>query len=111
MKRAEGLKKKVCPAHICLKRDRELLIDNNVAVCQSKKLNDLQMNCGAPTLQVIRERLQHLAAIEDVQSVLSPEFTRWADTRLDRWLIDWTLRHGKEKTARRIAAEKGIEVR
>ncbi|KAI0090385.1 CTLH/CRA C-terminal to lish motif domain-containing protein [Irpex rosettiformis] len=73
-----------------------------------KKLNDLQTNSGAPTLQVIRERLQHLAAVEDIESVRSPEFARWADTRLDRWLIDWTLRHGREKTARRIAAQKGI---
>lgn len=81
----------------------------NYAVCL--KLIDLQTNSGSPTLHVIRERLQHLAAIEDVQSVLSPEFTRWADTRLDRWLIDWTLRHGREKTARKIAADKGIEVR
>ncbi|KAI0696838.1 CTLH/CRA C-terminal to lish motif domain-containing protein [Cytidiella melzeri] len=74
-----------------------------------RKLNELQTNCGAPTLQVMRERLEHLASVENIPSVSSPEFARWADTRLDRWLIDWTLRHGKEKTARKIAAEKGIE--
>ncbi|KAG7086640.1 hypothetical protein E1B28_002581 [Marasmius oreades] len=39
----------------------------------------------------------------------TPEFARWADTRLDRWLIDWCLRNGKEKTARHIAQEKKIE--
>jgi macrophage erythroblast attacher len=59
----------------------------------------------------MRERLQHLASVENIQSVSSPEFTRWADTRLDRWLVDWLLRHGREKTARKIAAERGIEVR
>lgn len=38
------------------------------------------------------------------------EFNRWADTRLDRWLVDWALRTGKEKTARQIAHDRGIEV-
>lgn len=59
----------------------------------------------------MRERLQHLATVEDIQSSSSPDFARWADTRLDRWLVDWALRHGKEKTARMIAQERGIEVR
>lgn len=30
--------------------------------------------------------------------------------RLDRWLVDWALRNGKERTARSIAAEKKLEV-
>jgi len=59
----------------------------------------------------MRERLQHLGLLENVQSTNSPEFARWADTRLDRWLVDWCLRNGKEKTARQIAREKDIEVR
>lgn len=58
----------------------------------------------------MRERLQHLGAVEDIPSVNEPEFTRWADTRLDRWLVDWALRTGKEKTARMIAEDRGIEV-
>ena len=58
----------------------------------------------------MRERLQHLAAVEEMQSANTPEFARWADTRLDRWLVDWALRHGKEKTARMIAHDRGIEV-
>ncbi|KAI0346684.1 hypothetical protein BDW22DRAFT_1405428 [Trametopsis cervina] len=74
-----------------------------------KKLAELQATSGTPTLQVMRERLSHLAVVENIQTVSSPEFARWADTRLDRWLIDWTLRHGKEETAKRIAREKGIE--
>lgn len=56
------------------------------------------------------DRVKHLAAVEEMQSGDSPEFARWADTRLDRWLVDWSLRHGKEKTARMIAQDRGIEV-
>ena len=60
---------------------------------------------------MMRERLHHLAAVEALQNATGPEFTRWADTRLDRWLVDWALRNGMEKTARKIAKEKDIEVR
>ena len=70
----------------------------------------MQESAGASTLSVIRERLQHLATVEEIESSNSPEFTRWADIRLDRWIVDWCLRNGKEKTARMIAAQKGIEV-
>ncbi|KAI0947987.1 hypothetical protein AcW1_009608 [Taiwanofungus camphoratus] len=74
------------------------------------KLSDLHSSAGSPTLNVMRERLQHLTAIEDMQSATGPEFARWADTRLDRWLVDWALRNGKEKTARMIAEDRSIEV-
>jgi macrophage erythroblast attacher len=59
----------------------------------------------------MRERLQHLGQLEHMQSMNTPEFARWADTRLDRWLVDWCLRNGREQTAKRIAREKDIEVR
>ena len=65
---------------------------------------------GKPTQDVMRERLHHLAAVESLQSTNQPEFSRWADVRLDRWLVDWCLRIGKEKSAKSIAKEKGIEV-
>jgi macrophage erythroblast attacher len=74
------------------------------------KLSDLHDSAGAPTQSVLRERLDHLTAIEACTSSTSSEFDSWADTRLDRWLVDWALRHGKERTARQIACEKGIEV-
>ncbi|PIL23547.1 transporter [Ganoderma sinense ZZ0214-1] len=74
-----------------------------------RKLSDMQESAGTPTLNVMRERLQHLATVEDIESSTAPEFTRWADVRLDRWLVDWCLRNGKEKTARMITAQKGIE--
>ncbi|KAF9010185.1 CTLH/CRA C-terminal to lish motif domain-containing protein [Cyathus striatus] len=73
------------------------------------KLFDLQSNAGRPTLVVIRERLHHLSAVEGFHAANDPEYSRWADTRLDRWLVDWCLRNGKDKTARMIAKEKGIE--
>ncbi len=67
-------------------------------------------SAGAPTLNVIRERLQHLGSVEELESSSSADFARWADVRLDRWLVDWSLRNGKEKTARMIAQQKDIEV-
>ncbi|KAI8976668.1 CTLH/CRA C-terminal to lish motif domain-containing protein [Trametes punicea] len=86
-------------------------IDNMIARVEGlkRKLSEMQESAGKPTLDVMRERLQHLAAVEELESSDMPEFTRWADVRLDRWLVDWSLRNGKEKTARMIATEKGIE--
>ncbi|KIJ99906.1 hypothetical protein K443DRAFT_679588 [Laccaria amethystina LaAM-08-1] len=74
-----------------------------------RKLSDLHDTAGKPTQDVMRERLHHLATIESLQNSSQPEFSRWADTRLDRWLVDWCLRNGKENTARKIAKEKNIE--
>ncbi|KAJ3742729.1 CTLH/CRA C-terminal to lish motif domain-containing protein [Lentinula detonsa] len=75
-----------------------------------RKLSDLHDSAGKPTQDVIRERLQHMATLENFNSTTDVKYTKWADQRLDRWLVDWCLRHGKEKTARRIAREKDIEV-
>ncbi|KAF8889673.1 CTLH/CRA C-terminal to lish motif domain-containing protein [Infundibulicybe gibba] len=74
-----------------------------------RKLSDLQETTGRPTQDIMRERLQHLATVEAIQTAGGAEFTRWADTRLDRWLVDWFFRSGKEGTAKAIAREKGIE--
>ncbi|KAJ6588773.1 CTLH/CRA C-terminal to lish motif domain-containing protein [Mycena capillaripes] len=74
-----------------------------------RKLTELHDTAGKPTQDVIRERLQHLATVENIPTPSDPEFGRWADTRLDRWLVDWALRNGKEKTAKMIAKEKHIE--
>ncbi|TCD70713.1 GID complex subunit containing RING finger motif [Steccherinum ochraceum] len=74
-----------------------------------RKLSELQESSGSPTLTVMRERSQHLANVEALQSEMDPEFSRWADTRLDRWLVDWSLRMGKERTAKQIAYDRGIE--
>ncbi|THU93519.1 hypothetical protein K435DRAFT_757373 [Dendrothele bispora CBS 962.96] len=87
-------------------------IDNMIGRMQTlkRKLSDLHDNAGKPTQDVMRERLQHLGLLENVQGVDTPEYTRWADTRLDRWLVDWCLRNGKEETAKQIARERDIEI-
>ena len=64
-----------------------------------------------PTQEIMKDRLKHLSAVEGMQTIGDPDFGRWADTRLDRWLVDWSLRNGREKTAVKIASEKSIEVR
>ncbi|KAI0078325.1 hypothetical protein K474DRAFT_1594232 [Panus rudis PR-1116 ss-1] len=86
-------------------------IDGMIARVENlkRKLGDLHNTSGKPTLSVMRERFQHLATVETIQSESDPEFARWADTRLDRWLVDWALRNGKENTAKQIANEKGLE--
>ncbi len=57
----------------------------------------------------MRERCKHLATIEDIQNSKDSEYARWVDTRLDRWMVDWVLRHGRVQTSKHIAQEKGIE--
>ncbi|EMD35442.1 hypothetical protein CERSUDRAFT_116204 [Gelatoporia subvermispora B] len=86
-------------------------IDGMIARVETlkRKLSELQDSAGAPTLGVMRERLEHLAQVESIQSTTEPEFARWADVRLDRWLVDWALRNGKEQTARTLAEHKGIQ--
>ncbi|KAI0035485.1 macrophage erythroblast attacher isoform 1 [Vararia minispora EC-137] len=74
-----------------------------------RKLLQLQDTAGSSTKSIMRERMQHIKAVENMQATDDPEYSRWADCRLDRWLVDWSLRRGKEKSARRIAEEKGIE--
>ncbi|KAF9787953.1 CTLH/CRA C-terminal to lish motif domain-containing protein [Thelephora terrestris] len=73
-----------------------------------RKLSDLNENVGTPTQAVMKERLEHLSVVEDAESQTTPEYQRWSDTRLDRWLIDWTLRTGRERTAKKLTAEKDI---
>ena len=78
----------------------------NTTVCQ---LSELHENATVPTQAVMRERINYLDALERFQTRDDSEFGRWADTRLDRWLVDWTLRNGYERTARVITGEKGID--
>lgn len=58
----------------------------------------------------MKDRLQHIGIVENLELVEDPRYARWEETRLDRWLVDWLLRYGKEKTAVDIAQDKGIEV-
>lgn len=98
--RVEGLKRKV-GVIVSLSRRSFRIRD---------QLSDLQTTAGSPTLDVMRERCKHLAVIEDIQNSKDPEYIRWVDTRLDRWIADWVLHRGRAQTARHIAQEKGIEV-
>ncbi|KAG6897245.1 hypothetical protein C0992_003135 [Termitomyces sp. T32_za158] len=86
-------------------------IDNMIGRVESlkRKLLDLQVTAGKPTQDVMRERMHHLTVIETTAVTGGLDYGRWADTRLDRWLVDWCLRSGMEKTARRIAEDKTIE--
>lgn len=59
----------------------------------------------------MRERFHHLGLVESFQSTQDKDFSRWADIRLDRWLVDWCLRTGKDNAAKCIAREKPIEAR
>ena len=58
----------------------------------------------------MRERFKHISTLESFTSRDYPGFNRWSDTRIDRWLVDWSLRNGKEQTARMIAEDRNIEV-
>jgi macrophage erythroblast attacher len=79
-------------------------------ICSSDQLSDLNENVGVPTQGVMKERLEHLSVVEEVETQTTPEYQRWSDTRLDRWLIDWTLRTGRERTAKKLTAEKNVHV-
>ena len=74
------------------------------------QLSDLHETSGAPTQEVMHERFNHVTELENFVSRDDPGFNRWADTRIDRWLVDWGLRNGKEHMARKLAEDKNIEV-
>ena len=68
---------------------------------------DVHEKGTAPTLAIMRTRLQHL---EELDKLEESELEGWTDIRLDRWLVDWCLRNGYHQTARIVAEERGIEV-
>ncbi|KAG8942709.1 GID complex subunit containing RING finger motif [Tulasnella sp. 424] len=74
-----------------------------------RKLEDIQKNDNIPVQASMRRRLDHISTFESFTSTEQPGFAAWADTRLDRWLVDWSLRNGKEDTAKTIASSRGIE--
>ncbi|KAF7972879.1 hypothetical protein HWV62_16666 [Athelia sp. TMB] len=74
-----------------------------------RKLADLHESAGKPTLAVLRARLTHLDLLPSPGTTPDPAaLDRWADTRLERWLVDWALRTGKPRTAAALARERGI---
>jgi hypothetical protein len=77
---------------------------------ESGQLTDLHETSGSSTQQVMRDRFEHISSLEDIVSQDDPAYGRWADKRVDRWLVDWALRNGMDATAKRLASDKGIEV-
>ncbi|KAG8907679.1 GID complex subunit containing RING finger motif [Tulasnella sp. 403] len=76
-----------------------------------RKLEEIQSNNTVPAHTAMRRRLNHLSAFEALSTTDQPGYADWAEIRLDRWLVDWTLRNGKEATAKSIAKSRNIEVR
>lgn len=98
--KAEGLKRKVSNP----------IIDSvycNLNLC---KLSELNEKSTIPALEIMHERLLHLSALESFPGKGDSSFVQWSDTRLNRWLVDWTLRNGKTELAKYISREKNIEV-
>ncbi|KAG8952175.1 GID complex subunit containing RING finger motif [Tulasnella sp. 419] len=76
-----------------------------------RKLSELHENSNAPAQASMRRRLDHLTDFEKLVSTEQPEFNAWSDTRLNRWLVDWALRNGREETAKAVAKNSDIEVK
>ncbi|KAI8638292.1 CTLH/CRA C-terminal to lish motif domain-containing protein [Parasitella parasitica] len=57
----------------------------------------------------IEKRIQNLRQIENVTLAKTPEFMAWNKTRLDRVIVDYLLREGMTKSARRVAEDGRIE--
>ncbi|TFL04711.1 CTLH/CRA C-terminal to lish motif domain-containing protein [Pterulicium gracile] len=76
-----------------------------------RKLNELNGTAGQAAQDTLRARYGHLAAAESFAQSESgqTQFSQWADTRSDRWLVDWMLRAGRETSAKAIASQKGIQ--
>jgi macrophage erythroblast attacher len=74
-----------------------------------RRLSDIQEASNVPIRTALRDRMKHVDQIENFASPDTPEFSAWADTRLDRWLVEWSLRNGRVETARALAQTKGIE--
>ncbi|EJD51138.1 hypothetical protein AURDEDRAFT_111798 [Auricularia subglabra TFB-10046 SS5] len=73
------------------------------------KLESVHETTNVPNQQTLKHRLEHIAALDACSLRTDPEFQQWAATRLDRWLVDWALRGGRQETARQLAVEKSIE--
>ncbi|KZS87276.1 hypothetical protein SISNIDRAFT_491234 [Sistotremastrum niveocremeum HHB9708] len=73
-----------------------------------KKLSDLHSNAGAPTLKVTKTRLDQLSLVEDMQTQDDPRYPKWADTRLNKWIVDWALRTGRIQTAEKLTQSQDL---
>lgn len=60
----------------------------------------------------MRTRFSHLQALEEPSDLTqtSTEYSRWANIRLNRWLVDWCLRMGNVQTARALAESNDLSM-
>jgi len=100
--RVEGLKRKV------RSHPNDYLKD--VMLTVSQQLSELSDKSTLPTHGVLKKRFQHLDALESMSGREDAQWDAWADTRIDRWIVDWSLRNGRERTAMQLSKDKGIEV-
>ncbi|KAK5703340.1 GID complex subunit containing RING finger motif [Elasticomyces elasticus] len=56
-----------------------------------------------------KARIEHLAELHEIPSLADVKYDRWAQTRLDRLLVDYLLRQNYLSSARQLAAAKGID--
>lgn len=56
-----------------------------------------------------RARIEHIDALHAVPNAGDARYSEWAQTRLDRLLVDYLLRAGYSNSAAQLAKEKGIE--
>jgi macrophage erythroblast attacher len=74
------------------------------------QLTDIHTNSTVPTQVALRQRIQHIAALETMTGTDDPNLDPWSNTRLNRWLVDWALRNDREETAKQLAEASGIGV-
>ncbi|KIM22289.1 hypothetical protein M408DRAFT_332984 [Serendipita vermifera MAFF 305830] len=88
--------------------DAVTVLDSMIAKVDmlQKKLVDVHEKGTSPTLAIMRKRLEHLDELDKLEET---ELEGWTDVRLDRWLVDWSLRNGYHQTAKVVAEERGIE--
>lgn len=60
-------------------------------------------------MQRSKARLDHLTALTQTTTTSDDAYLRWSQIRLDRILVDYMLRQGYTKTAKRLAADSHIE--
>ena len=56
-----------------------------------------------------RRRIEHLDDLYKIESLIDVKYEQWSKVRLNRLLVDYLLRSGYMKTARKLAEEKQIE--
>ncbi|KAG9020627.1 GID complex subunit containing RING finger motif, partial [Serendipita sp. 407] len=72
----------------------------------TKKLEDIHESKTKSNLAVLRARVDHFDELENLDE---NELENWEEARLNRWLVDWSLRSGYGATAKAIAEDRGVQ--